>query len=121
MGTPLFTLEDEFIESVCFGMSGADTTSMFADAIEAGRQKLLAALKIKVESVAELSPYADQFDVDVDHEGNYVLVVPAAIEAELLAREFGDLDTPPNPVLRPVVQQHNYDAARAITQALEMS
>lgn len=121
MGTPLFTLEDEFIESVCFGMSRSDTAEIFIDAVEAGREKLLEALMRKVESNADLAPYADGFDVDIDEDGHYVLVVPEEIEDAVIEREFGSLDTPPSPLLRSVVQQHSYDAARAITQALEMS
>lgn len=119
MGTPLFTLEDNFIESLCFGMDGGDTLNLFNEALEAGRQELLEQLMTKVESSALLAPYADQFDIEIE-DGHYVIIVPEEIEPELFEQEYGDLDTPPQPILRPVVQQHSSDAARAITQALEM-
>lgn len=119
MGQPLFTFEDEFIDSLC-GLDDASVKQTWVDALEDGRLEMQSAVQAKVAASPTLKPYAKDITVKLDH-GAYVVVVPADIEDMVMEHELGTGDGPPQPVLRGGVVRGAGAAGKAITDGLEMS
>lgn len=119
MGQPLFTFEDDFISSMC-GMSDAEVRETWTNAFEDGRR----AMEMSVQERARQSPamkvHADDLTVKIE-DGSFVVVIPADIEDDVMAMELGTDGRAPQPVLRGGVVHGAGAAAKAISDALELS
>lgn len=120
MSSSLFTLEDEFVSSLCFGMSDKETTARFVDALEAGRREVQREVRDRVRRSDLLADRADEVTVALI-EGHYVVLLPDDIADEALDDEYGTDEEPPKPLLRQSVQQTRVSAAKAITKKLELT
>ena len=113
----LFAFDDNFIVSMCFGASDAETSRMLVDALEAGRLEVEGSVQRSMR-MSQWSDRADEFSVRL-MGGSYVTIPPKDIEADVLDAEYGGADSPARPLIRQGMTQARTKAQTVITKRLE--
>lgn len=119
MGRSLFQLEDDLIDSLCFGFSDGDVREAWTDALEESRQALQESVRERMRATDHLEKYADETTVQL-YGGDFVVVLPSDAEDEILGYEYGDGENRPLPVLRQGMQEASSLAAAALTRGLDL-
>lgn len=114
----LFALDNTFIDSLCFGSSDDETTSLFEGALSTIVDEVSDGVRRAVRS-SEFGDRADEFTVKLGPEGLWI-EPPADIEDQVMERELGSPDAPPSPTLRQALLQSRSAAERAASRVLEM-
>jgi hypothetical protein len=117
VGSALFRIEDSFIASTCYGWNDDHVKAFFVYGLEMGREEMEQAVQAGLIN-SEFADYIFDFAVGFQ-EMSYVVVPPEEIEDVVWEREYGDLDSPPAPIVAQAVQQASNYVAAIITENLE--
>lgn len=119
MGKPMFEFEDDFVDSVCMGLSDAESKQRLVAAFEQGRVIMERSVQERVKASPDIARYAEEIGVALEH-GSYVVVVPERIRDEVMGHELGDGSTRPQPALRGGLIHGAGPAGKAITDGLRL-
>jgi hypothetical protein len=99
---PLFG--EAFIMDVCLGTVDDDVAARIRRAAEAVGEDLSLAVTEAMGRDSEMADFAQYVQVTAE-DGELVVTLPEEVVDEVLDREFGDVDTPPTPVIRSAVRR----------------
>lgn len=119
MGTPLFTIEDAFIDETCFGFNDGDTHQIFSDALDDGLTVMRNTLAARLNSSPEWEPISGSIGIGWDRDG-IVVTYPEQLSEMIEGLEYGRPDVEMQPVLRQSISQTARSMAKTIEDGIKV-